>query len=274
MWFVDPVEVDDIVDRGAALGEPAGGAAAARPPQPRLRRRRRAARGAATEGPRRGARDRPSRPTRRSASRAGRRRRSGGPSARRWWSPRWSARARPSTPATAASACTRCCGRCRRSPCAASIPEHLLVGHGPPGPRRRSGGRARARLRALAPRHPEALLNLPKSGPLSSSHGRALPREHPRPLQAAAPLRPPGRVRPRVRGHEPVLRRRAARLHRARRRRPGRGGRLRGQGLRDLDRGDLDAHRGARAARPARSCCGSTRTSSSTCSGSTSRRRG
>ena len=47
------------------------------------------------------------------------------------------------------------------------------------------------------------------------------------------------RVRPRVRGLEPVLRRRAARLHPARRRRPGGGGLLRGPGLRDLDRRDL-----------------------------------
>ena len=36
---------------------------------------------------------------------------------------------------------------------------------------------------------------------------------------------------------------------------------VRGQGLRDLDRRHLDADRGARAARPARSCCGSTRSS-------------
>ena len=49
---------------------------------------------------------------------------------------------------------------------------------------------------------------------------------------------------------------------------------VRGQGLRDLDRGDLDARPRSSPARPARSSCASTRTSSSICSGSTSRRRG
>ena len=80
----------------------------------------------------------------------------------------------------------------------------------------------------------------------SRSDGRALPRSDPRALQAAAQLRPARRLRPRLRGHEPVLRRRAARLHQARRRRQGRRDLLRGPGLRDLDRRDLAADRRAR----------------------------
>src|SRR5687768_6604644 len=45
------------------------------------------------------------------------------------------------------------------------------------------------------------------AGYRSRLDGRALPRAEPRALQAAAELRAARRVRPRVRGHEPVLRR-------------------------------------------------------------------
>ncbi len=108
----------------------------------------------------------------------------------------------------------------------------------------------------------------------SASDGRALPRPDPRALQAPTQLRSPGGARPRVRGHQPVLRRRAARDDPARRGGQGGRDRLRRQGLRDLDRGDLAAHRRAGRQDRARSCCDCRRSSSSTCSGSRSRRRG
>ena len=81
-------------------------------------------------------------------------------------------------------------------------------------------------------------------------YGRALPRPDPRALQAAPSLRPPRRLRPRVRGQQPLLRGRAARLPEARRRGQGLRGRIRGPGLRDLDRRDLAAHRRARGDDP------------------------
>ena len=53
------------------------------------------------------------------------------------------------------------------------------------------------------------IAGLAKVQEIFAADGRALPREHPRALQAAAELRRAGRARPRVRGQQPALRRRA-----------------------------------------------------------------
>ena len=162
VWFVDPVEVDDIVDRGAALGEPAGVLQLLDRHNRDCEARRRAARGPAPKVPDEVAGS----PFEAIAAV----RVPGWKETALWWpehrGPGRRRGRRHEQPLqrrrAAASACTRCCGALPPGKLRGYEPEHLLAGHGAAGPRPRGEPRA-----SSAPTHrsrrdlPRALLNLP-----------------------------------------------------------------------------------------------------------------